>query len=177
MRPSSQLMFPARSLPTMHDQVHIGACASTSHITSLHSKLVLYACWALGPVDIPADGPAQRSPGIVTSTVSATSLWIDECRACGCTGLLLIPVASSAKQADAPWGFCSAEQHMCAGRCMNTLWEVMTMKSRVPASLVCDWCASPVEATSGMCVVMQAVQGVRWVLYPSSSLLASQRPQ
>ncbi len=43
----------------------------------------------------------------------------------GCTGLLLITVASSAKQADAPWGFCFAEQHMCAILCMNTHWEVI----------------------------------------------------
>jgi len=69
MRPSSQLMFPARSLHTMHDQVHIGACASTSHITGLHSKLVLHACWPLAPVDVSADGPAQSSPGIVTATM------------------------------------------------------------------------------------------------------------
>ncbi len=69
MRPSGQLMFPARSLRTMHDQVHIGACASTSHITGLHSKLVLHACWPLAPVDVSADGPAQSSPGIVTATM------------------------------------------------------------------------------------------------------------
>ena len=87
MRPSGQLMFPARSLPTMHDQVHIGACASTSHVTSLHSKLVLYACWALAPVDIPANGPAQRSPGVVTSNMSATSLCSEECQACGRKGM------------------------------------------------------------------------------------------
>ncbi len=52
----------------MHDQVHIGACASTSHVTGLHSKLVLCTCWVLAPVDIPADGPAQCSQNIVTSS-------------------------------------------------------------------------------------------------------------
>ncbi len=38
----------------------------------------------------------------------------------GCAALLLITVTSSAKQADALWGFCCAEQHMCAFLCMNT---------------------------------------------------------
>ena len=32
------------------------------------------------------------------------------------------------------------------------------MKSWMPASLVCDWCAVSMEAASGMSVVMQAVQ-------------------
>ncbi len=177
MRPSGQLMFPARSLPTMHDQVHVGACASTSHVTGLHSKLVLYACWALAPVDIPADGPAQHSPGIVTSTMSATSLWSDECQACGRKGMHRLDAhhSKSVKQADAPRGFCCAEHHMCAFLCMNTHQEQLIHEALnaciTGVSLLRDF-----DGSHKWHVCCHA-GSVRWVLYPSSSLLASQRPQ
>lgn len=76
----------------MHDQVHVGACARTSHITSLHSKLVLYACGALAPVDISADGPAQVLSYQPRLQPACGLMMVSPVTGKGCTGLLLITV-------------------------------------------------------------------------------------